>query len=367
MCSLGCCSILTLFRYSLATNLFWANSSLVFILVIHKMSSFAHSVSYSDILAADDRLSPVVRRTPLIENDALSALVGKRVLVKLECLQHTGSFKWRGGWNAVKSVQESQPGTGVIAYSSGNHAQGVARAAQILGTPAVIVMPNDAPEIKVNNTKSYGAEVIFYDRPGGESREAVGEEIANQRGLALVRPYDDTRVIAGQGTCGLEIASQAAAMGVDSASVFVCCGGGGLTSGIALALSEATGFFKVYPVEPSVSDDVCRSLISGVIEGNEGVPQTACDAIITPSAGELTFPILKTHCDRGFSINEEQMENAVRFAFNQLKVVAEPGGSVALAASMVFGPAMNTDTVIAVITGGNVDPEWFTRTLHKNH
>lgn len=329
------------------------------------MSFTTHSVSYTNILAADERLSSVVRRTPLIENDALSALVGKRVLVKLECLQHTGSFKWRGGWNAVKSVHEVNPSKGVIAYSSGNHAQGVARAAQFLNMPAVIVMPSDAPAIKVRNTKNYGAEVVFYDRPGGESREAVGEEIAQQRDLELVRPYDDARVIAGQGTCGLEIGSQAAAMGVESASVFVCCGGGGLTSGIALALSEAAGHYKVYPVEPSVSDDVCRSLVSGVIEGNEGIPQTACDAIITPSAGELTFPILKAHCDRGFGIEEDQMEAAVRFAFDQLKVVAEPGGSVALAAAMVHGSTMDTDTIIAVITGGNVDPEWLTRTLHK--
>jgi len=329
------------------------------------MSKQSFPICYEDIQAADQRLAEVVRRTPLIENDALNAKVGKRVLVKLECLQHTGSFKWRGGWNAIKSIHEERPDAGVIAYSSGNHAQGVARAAQLLGMPAVIIMPSDAPAIKVRNTKNYGAEVIFYDRPGGESREAIGEDIAQQRGLELVKPYDDERVMAGQGTCGLEIANQAQAMGVESASVLVCCGGGGLTSGVALALREADGDFQVFPVEPSVSDDVCRSLVSGVIEVNESVAQTACDAIVTPSAGELTFPILKALCTRGFGIDEHQMEAAVRFAFEHLKVVAEPGGSVALAAAMTHAQELDTDTIIAVITGGNVDPTWLSQTLLK--
>jgi len=264
------------------------------------------NVNYSDIQRAAQRGAGVVRCTPLIENDALNERVGKRVLVKLECLQHTGSFKWRGGWNAVKSLSENGSDSGVIAYSSGNHAQGVARAAKHLGMPAVIVMPNDAPAVKVRNTRSYGAEVIFYDRPNGESRESVGEELARQRNLTLIKPYDNVDVIAGQGTCGLEIAEQAASTGIDSASVLVCCGGGGLTSGIALALEAAEGEFNTFPVEPTVADDVCRSLVSGQRESIVGVPDTDCDAIVTPSPGEITFPILKRLCTRGLCVTDDE-------------------------------------------------------------
>lgn len=318
----------------------------------------ASSVTYADIQQAAARLKNVVRRTPLIENDALNERVGKRVLVKLECLQHTGSFKWRGAWNAVKTLNDQQPGTGVIAYSSGNHAQGVARAAKRLGIDALIVMPEDAPKVKIRNTVNYGAEVVLYDRVNGESREAVGAALAEKRGLTLIRPYDDVNVIAGQGTCGLEIGEQAADAGVDSASVLVCCGGGGLTSGIALALEGTNKTFNVHPVEPALADDVCRSLVSGKRESLDGVPDSVCDAIITPSPGEITFPIMSRLCRKGLTVTEESVSEAVRFAFNELKVVAEPGGSVALAAALTQGAADPSDALIVVITGGNVDPAW---------
>ena len=322
-------------------------------------------VQYSDIQKALKRLEPVVRRTPLIENDALNEKVGKRVLVKLECLQHTGSFKWRGAWNAVKKLSETIPKPGVIAYSSGNHAQGIARATKLLGLPAVIVMPNDAPAVKIRNTRSYGAEVVLYDRPNGESREAVGEEIAKARQLTLIKPYDNVDVIAGQGTCGVEIAEQAKSAGIDSASVFVCCGGGGLSSGIALALEASAGQFSVYPVEPASADDVCRSLVSGKRESVVGVPDTACDAIVTPSPGEITFPILNRLCPGGLSVTDDEMKAAVRFAFDQLNVVAEPGGAVALAAAMAHGKRIDADALIVVITGGNVDMNWLATTIQS--
>lgn len=320
-------------------------------------------LNYSDIEQATRRGSGVVRRTPLVENDALNARVGKRVLVKLECLQHTGSFKWRGAWNAVKTFSDTTVDAGVIAYSSGNHGQGIARAAKLLGLPAVIVMPNDAPTVKIRNTRSYGAEVVFYDRPNGENREHICEALAAERNLTLIKPYDNVDVIAGQGTCGVEIAEQAASAGIDSAAVFVCCGGGGLTSGIALALEASVGQFSTFPVEPISADDVCRSLESGRRESIVGVPDTACDAIITPSPGEITFPIMQRLCARGLSVNEEEMKDAVRFAFDQLKVVAEPGGAVALAAAMAQGQSFDADALIVVITGGNVDADWLARTL----
>jgi len=243
------------------------------------------SVNFADIEAAKARLQGRVRRTPMVEDDALNALVGKRVLVKLECLQYTGSFKWRGAWNAVKSLTETADKVGVLAYSSGNHAQGIARAAKLLGVPAVVVMPADAPVIKIDNTRSYGAEVVFYDRANGEDREQLGESLAAERGLSLIRPYDNPYVIAGQGTCGIEITEQAAEAGVQAGSVLVCCGGGGLSSGIALACEARAPELSVIPVEPTVADDVCRSLVSGQREQIVDVPDTVCDAIITPSPG----------------------------------------------------------------------------------
>jgi len=322
------------------------------------------TITFDDVKQAETRLAGAVRRTPLVENDALNSRVGKRVLVKLECLQHTGSFKWRGGWNSVKALVESGSKQGVIAYSSGNHAQGVSRAAKLLGVPAVIVMPSDAPPIKINNTRGYGAEVVLYDRPGGEDREKIGETIANERGLTLIRPYDEVNVVAGQGTCGLEIAEQARVAGVEEAPVLVCCGGGGLTSGIALAFSALAPGLTAYPVEPTLADDVCRSLESGKREQLIGVPDTVCDAIITPSPGEITFPILKQHCPRGFAVDDDAVAEAVRLAFTELKVVAEPGGAAALAAVLTQGATLPGDAIIAVITGGNVDPTWLASILN---
>jgi len=212
---------------------------------------------------------------------------------------------------------------------------------KILAMPAVIIMPNDAPPVKIRNTRNFGAEVVLYDRPGGEDREAIGERLAQERNLVLIRPYDHIDVIAGQGTCGIEIAEQATAMGVESAPVLICCGGGGLTSGIALAFEGLSTQFTAVPVEPEAADDVCRSLVSGVREQLDGVPDTVCDAIITPSPGELTFPIMRKLCRHGgLTVTDEQVCEAVRAAFDRLKVIAEPGGAAALAAALVHGAAL---------------------------
>ena len=241
------------------------------------------------IRAAAERLEGHARRTPILTSPFLDEIAGRQVLVKPECLQHTGSFKFRGGWSAVSALDEATRKRGVIAYSSGNHAQGVALAAKLHGAPAVIVMPADAPKLKIDNTRALGAEVVLYDRPGGESREEVGGAIADARGLTLIRPYDEPQVIAGQGTTGLEIAVQTAEMGVSNADVLVCCGGGGLTSGIALALEAEAPGLRARPCEPEEFDDTARSLASGQIETNARSSGGICDAIVTPSPGRSPF------------------------------------------------------------------------------
>src|SRR6056297_3936811 len=220
------------------------------------------------IRAAARRLEGHVRRTPLLSSPFLDEIAGRRVLIKPECLQHTGSFKYRGGRSAVSALDPALRARGVIAFSSGNHAQGVALAAREFGVPAVIIMPADAPRMKIDNTRALGAEVVLYDRAGGENREEIGKKLTAERDLTLIKPYDEPQVIAGQGTCGLEIAEQARAQGVEAGDVLVCCGGGGLTSGIALALEAEAPGLRARPVEPEGFDDTARSLRSGHVETN---------------------------------------------------------------------------------------------------
>lgn len=314
------------------------------------------------IEAAATRASGITRRTPLLSAQALDAIAGRRVLVKPECLQHTGSFKFRGAWSALTALPEDQRAKGVIAFSSGNHAQGVALAAQKLGVPAVILMPSDAPAAKIDGTRSYGAEVVLYDR-GRESREQIGAEIAAARDLTLVRPYDDPQVIAGQGTCGLEIAEQAAETGVTEADVLVCCGGGGLTAGIALALEARAPGLRPRPAEPAGFDDTARSLRSGQRETNAREAGGLCDAILTPSPGEITFPINARLCGPGIVVSDDEVLQAMALAARHLKVIAEPGGAAALAAALFHGSEIAGDTVICTISGGNLDPDLLIRAL----
>ncbi|WP_422371231.1 threonine ammonia-lyase [Hoeflea sp.] len=317
------------------------------------------------IRAAQGRLEGQVRRTPLLNSPFLDEIAGRRVWVKPECLQHTGSFKFRGGWSAVSALDPDVRACGVIAFSSGNHAQGVALAAARHGVPAVIIMPSDAPRMKIENTRTLGAEVVLYDR-ANEDRDAIGARISSARGLTLIKPFDEPEVIAGQGTCGLEIAEQARAEGITRADVVVCCGGGGFASGIALALEAEAPGLRARPAEPERFDDMARSLSSGRILRNDSLSGSLCDAIITPQPGELTFPILSRLGGPGLVVSEDEALHAMALAFARLKLVAEPGGAVALAAALFHRDEIEGDDVIATISGGNVDADVFAMALSRH-
>jgi threonine dehydratase len=314
------------------------------------------------IRAAAQRFKGHGRRTPLLSSPFLDEIAGKPVFVKAECLQHTGSFKFRGGWSALSGLPVNERKNGVIAFSSGNHAQGVAYAAALHGVPAVIIMPSDAPRLKIANTRALGAEVVLYER-ATEDRDAIGAQLAKERGLTLIKPYDEPLVIAGQGTAGLEIAEQATEEGITQAEVLVCCGGGGLTSGIALALAADAPAFKVRPCEPKGFDDVTRSLASGEIKRNAQLSGSLCDAIITPQPGDLTFPIMAEHCGAGMVVSEEEALKAMALAYQRLKIVVEPGGAVGLAAALFHADKTDAPALIAVATGGNVDADVFSQAL----
>jgi threonine dehydratase len=329
--------------------------------------AFLESCRMTDIAlieAAAARAAGHIRRTPLLSSPFLDEIAGRRVLVKAECLQHTGSFKARGGWSAVSALPPEQRARGVIAFSSGNHAQGVALAARSHGIPAVIIMPSDAPRVKTANTRALGAEVVQYDR-ATEDRDAIGAGLAAERGLTLIRPYDDVQVIAGQGTTGLEIAEQAAEEGVTEADVIVCCGGGGLTAGIALALEARAPGLRARPAEPAGFDDTARSLAAGTIQRNAAASGSVCDAIVTPEPGRLTFPILHRLCGPGLVVTDDEALRAMVLAFERLRVVLEPGGAVALAAALFRPDQIAGEAVIVVASGGNVDADLFCNALAR--
>ncbi len=314
------------------------------------------------IEAASLRLKGHVRRTPLLNAPLLDRIAGRRVFVKAECLQWTGSFKFRGAWSALTALRPEVRALGVIAFSSGNHAQGVAWAAALHRVPAVIVMPADAPAVKIANTRAYGAEVVLYDRLT-QDRDVIGAALTAERGLTLIKPYDEPQVIAGQGTVGLEIAEQAAAARIAAADVITCCGGGGLTSGIALALEAHAPGLRVRPAEPAGFDDTARSLASGRIERNATLGSSICDAIITPQPGQITFPILKRLCGPGLVVSDDEALRAMALAFAHLRIVVEPGGAVALAAALFRSDL--PDTVICTASGGNVAPAIFQTALKR--
>ena len=316
------------------------------------------------IEAAAGRLSGHVVRTPLLHSPFLDEIAGRRVLVKPECLQPTGSFKLRGGWSALSALSPAERAKGVIAFSSGNHAQGVAYAARAHGAPSVILMPSDAPRVKIGNTRALGAEVVLYDRATGD-RDAIGAALAEERGLTLVKPFDEPLVIAGQGTTGLEIAEQAAEAGVTAGDVLVPCGGGGLTSGIALALEAKAPGLRARTVEPEGFDDTARSLAAGKIERNARMTGSICDAIVTPSPGQITFPILRRLCGPGIAVSDDQALAAMAAAFDRLHIVLEPGGAVALAAALYRPGEVAGEAVIVVASGGNVDPTLHARAMER--
>ncbi len=316
------------------------------------------------IEAAAGRLKGHARVTPLLNSSFLDEIAGRRVFLKTEALQHTGSFKFRGGWSAVSALTDNALKAGVIAFSSGNHAQGVALAAREHGTSAVIVMPADAPQMKIDNTRALGADVVLYDRET-EDRQAIGAELSEARGLTLIKPFDEPQVVAGQGTCGLEIAAQATELGVNASEVLVCCGGGGLTAGIALALEAKAPHLTTRPVEPAGFDDVTRSLVAGEIKANPSQSGSICDAIVTQQPGDLTFPIMQRLCGAGLVVPDEDCLRAMALAFSRLKIVLEPGGAIALAAALFHGDQITGEDVIAVASGGNVDAAQFQDALTK--
>lgn len=322
------------------------------------------TVNIETIEAAAARLAGNARRTPLLSSPFLDEIAGRRVLVKPECLQRTGSFKFRGAWSAISAMDEKKRASGVIAFSSGNHAQGVARAAQEHGIPAVIVMPADAPKLKIANTRAMGAEVVLYDRVK-DDREAIGDTLAEERGLTLIKPYDEPLVIAGQGSIGLELAEQVPAEGVDKAEVLISCGGGGLTSGIALALEAKAPGLRPRTVEPEGFDDTARSLVKGEIVQNEKTTGSICDAILTPAPGKITFPIMSRLCGPGLAVSDEEVQRAMVAAFNRLKIVLEPGGAVALAAALYRPEQVSGEAVVVIASGGNVDAGLFCAALER--
>jgi len=314
----------------------------------------------ADVDAAAERLAGVALRTPLVTSPVLDALTGARVFLKAEILQRTGSFKFRGAYNKLSSIPQSERAGGVVAFSSGNHAQGVAAAARLLGMPAVIVMPADAPRPKRERTAALGAEVVLYDR-AKEDRQAIARELADKRHAALVPPYDDPFVIAGQGTAGREIIEDLAALGLAPDVVAVTASGGGLTAGIALAVKARVPNALLFTAEPEGFDDHARSFKSGQREKNATLTGTICDALMAQTPGELTFAINRVLVGHGAAVSDQEVAAAVAFAFHELKLVVEPGGAVALAALLSNKIDIKGKVAVAVLSGGNVDPELFYR------
>jgi threonine dehydratase len=280
------------------------------------------------------------------------------VLVKAECLQITGSFKFRGAFNKISQLDAHARRRGVVAFSSGNHAQGVAAAARMLDAPAVIVMPEDVPAVKLENTRAWGAEVVTYPRHG-KDREAIAKDIAGERGLTMVPPFDDPDIIAGQGTAGLEIARQAAELGVRPDAAVICCGGGGLTAGCALALHEKLPDTAIYTSEPEGWDDTRRSLEAGSRQHVDDPAPSVCDALLAYTPGELTFAVNRERVTGGYAVSERDVGEAMALAHRYLKIVLEPGGAAALAAVTSGKAALAGRTVVVVASGGNVDSALF--------
>ena len=311
-----------------------------------------------DIEAAAKRLSGISITTPLLRSFELDQVAGGIVLLKPECLQVTGSFKIRGAYNFLSQLTEAEAKRGVVAWSSGNHAQGVAAAGRMLGVPTAIVMPEDAPRAKLSNTRNLGGEVITYDRYS-EDREAIARSIAAERGAEVVPSYDHERIIAGQGTVGLEIAEQSVAMGLPTDQVLICCSGGGLASGSAIAIKHRLPAASVHTVEPRDFDDMARSLDMGERVHIENSARSICDALQAHTPGELTFEIGRRLFGTGLSVSDEEVREAMRFAFRNLKLVIEPGGAAALAAVLSGKIETKGKTTVVVISGGNVDHELF--------
>jgi threonine dehydratase len=312
----------------------------------------------ADVDAAAKKLAGVAIRTPLLNSPVLDQLLGARVFLKAETLQRTGSFKFRGAYNKISSIAPDRKASGVVAYSSGNHAQGVAHAAALCNMPAVIVMPSDAPQAKRERTAALGAEVVLYDRDT-EDRAAIARGIAQKRGAVLVPPFDDPYVIAGQGTAGREICEDLEKLGLKPDVVVVGASGGGLIAGIALAIKARVPGAKFYSAEPDGFDDTMRSFKSGKREANPRMSGTICDALMTNTPGVITWEINRKLVGEGVSASDAEVGRAVAFAFRELKLVVEPGGAIGLAALLAGKLDIEGKVVVAVLSGGNVDAELF--------
>jgi threonine dehydratase len=310
----------------------------------------------ADVRAAAARIAGHARRTPLLADTPLDALTGGRILLKVETLQHTGSFKFRGAYNRLCQLDAAQRRAGVVAFSSGNHAQGVAAAARLLGIPATIVMPADAPRVKMQNTRALGAAIVEYDRDT-ESREEIAARLAAEGGAVLVPSFDDPDIIAGQGTAGLEIAEQSARIGRPPDDVVVCCSGGGLVAGIALAIGDTLPAARVWSAEPAAFDDYRRSLAAGERLSNPRGGRSICDALLAPTPGELTFEINRRRLAGGLSATDDEVRRAIAYAARVLKLVVEPGGAVALACILAGRLDVGGRTVAVVLSGGNIDDD----------
>lgn len=319
------------------------------------------ALTVADLEDAAGQISGRAVVTPLVENPALNERVGGRVLLKCETLQVAGAFKFRGAYNRISRLTAEERARGVVAYSSGNHAQGVAAAARIVGTRAMIVMPSDSPKVKVEGVYRYGGEVRLYDR-WTESREAIGAEIARERGSVLVRPFDDPYVIAGQGTCGLELVRQAGELGAELDAVLSPASGGGLVAGVSIAVKALSPATEVWGVEPELHDDTRRSLEAGrPVEAPRPETPSICDALLTPVPGALTFPINRRNLAGVLTVSDAEIVEAVRTAFAVCKLVVEPGGAAGLAAVLSGKSPVAGRTVAVILSGGNVDPADFAR------
>ena len=319
---------------------------------------------FAEVQAAAGRLAGVARRTPLLASTPLDDVLGGRLLFKVESLQRTGSFKIRGAYNRLVQLDAGQRRAGVVAFSSGNHAQGVAAAARMLGIPATIVMPSDAPRVKLENTRALGADVVLYDRIR-ESREQIAARLASERGATLVPAFNDPHVIAGQGTVGLELMQQAAELGLTPDQALVPCSGGGLVSGSAIAIRELAPAAAVYGVEPEAFDDTRRSLAAGTLLKNPPEARSICDALQSSPPGELTFAINRELLAGILTVSDAEVETAMARAFRELRLVVEPGGAVALAAALAGRLPLAGRTTAIVLSGGNVDATTFVAALSR--
>lgn len=315
-------------------------------------------MSIDDIRDAAERISNVIVHTPLISSPILDEMTGGTVLLKAENLQRTGSFKIRGAYNLLSQLTPEQAAKGAVAFSSGNHAQAVAAAGTMLGIETTIVMPEDTPAIKIENTRRLGGDTVLYDRYT-ENREEIADRIATERGAALVPPYNHEHTIAGQGTTGLEIARQCREMGLEPDQLLVNCSGGGLTAGCAIAIKAEYPDAKVYAVEPEDFDDTLRSLKSGNLEVNDPDARTICDALMSAPPGEITFEINRRLLEGALTVSDDEVREAIRFAFRHLKLVVEPGGAVSLAAILAGKIDVRDSASVAVLSGGNIDPQMF--------